>query len=129
MRVLIVLLFVDVLFAITLAILFVGISKKVDVKVNEFSSKELNLKIPELNLKIPKRNYIMDFVVAFFCGLIPVFNIIACISLWFADNEVINSLAYRTAIRYIQEERQRLKNLQEFIEKTEREVNERNNKK
>ena len=122
MRVLIILLFVDVLFAITLAILFVGISKKVDVKVNEFSSKELNL-------KIPKRNYILDFVVAFFCGLVPVLNIIACISLWFADNEVINSLAYRTAIRYIQEERQRLKNLQEFIEKTEREVNERNNKK
>lgn len=122
MRVLIILLFVDVLFAITLAILFVGISKKVDVKVNELSSKELNL-------KIPKRNYILDFVVAFFCGLVPVLNIIACISLWFADNEVINSLAYRTAIRYIQEERQRLKNLQEFIEKTEREVNERNNKK
>ena len=122
MKVLIILLFVDVLFAITLAILFVGISKKVDVKVNELSSKELNL-------KIPKRNYILDFVVAFFCGLVPVLNIIACISLWFADNEVINSLAYRTAIRYIQEERQRLKNLQEFIEKTEREVNERNNKK
>ena len=122
MRVLIILLFVDVLFAITLAILFVGISKKVDVKVNELSPKELNL-------KIPKTNYILDFVVAFFCGLIPVLNIIACISLWFADNEVINSLAYRTAIRYIQEERQRLKNLQEFIEKTEREVNERNNKK
>ena len=122
MRVLIILLFVDVLFAITLAILFVGISKKVDVKVNELSSKELNL-------KIPKRNYILDFVVAFFCGLVPVLNIIACISLWFADNEVINSLAYRTAIRYIQEERQRLKNLQEFIEKTEREVNERKNKK
>ena len=122
MRVLIILLFVDVLFAITLAILFVGISKKVDVKVNELSSKELNL-------KIPKRNHILDFVVAFFCGLIPVLNIIACISLWFADNEVINSLAYRTAIRYIQEERQRLKTLQEFIEKTEREVNERNNKK
>ena len=122
MRVLIILLFVDVLFAITLAILFVGISKKVDVKVNELSSKELNV-------KIPKRNYILDFVVAFFCGLVPVLNIIACISLWFADNEVINSLAYRTAIRYIQEERQRLKNLQEFIEKTEREVNERNNKK
>ena len=121
MRVLIILLFVDVLFAITLAILFVGISKKVDVKVNELSSKELNL-------KIPKRNYILDFVVAFFCGLVPVLNIIACISLWFADNEVINSLAYRTAIRYIQEERQRLKNLQEFIEKTEREVNERKNK-
>ena len=122
MRVLIILLFVDVLFAITLAILFVGISKKVDVKVNELSPKELNL-------KIPKTNYILDFVVAFFCGLVPVLNIIACISLWFADNEVINSLAYRTAIRYIQEERQRLKNLQEFIEKTEREVNERNNKK
>ena len=122
MRVLIILLFVDVLFAITLAILFVGISKKVDVKVNELSPKELNL-------KIPKRNYILDFVVTFFCGLIPVLNIIACISLWFADNEVINSLAYRTAIRYIQEERQRLKNLQEFIKKTEREVNERNNKK
>ena len=122
MRVLIILLFVDVLFAITLAILFVGISKKVDVKVNELSPKELNL-------KIPKSNYILDFVVAFFCGLVPVLNIIACISLWFADNEVINSLAYRTAIRYIQEERQRLKNLQEFIEKTEREVNERNNKK
>ena len=122
MRVLIILLFVDVLFAITLAILFVGISKKVDVKVNELSPKELNL-------KIPKRNYILDFVVAFFCGLVPVLNIIACISLWLADNEVINSLAYRTAIRYIQEERQRLKNLQEFIEKTEREVNERNNKK
>ena len=122
MRVLIILLFVDILFAITLAILFVGISKKVDVKVNELSPKELNL-------KIPKRNYILDFVVAFFCGLVPVLNIIACISLWFADNEVINSLAYRTAIRYIQEERQRLKNLQEFIEKTEREVNERNNKK
>lgn len=122
MKVLIILLFVDVLFAITLAILFVGISKKVDVKVNELSPKELNL-------KIPKRNYILDFVVAFFCGLVPVLNIIACISLWFADNEVINSLAYRTAIRYIQEERQRLKNLQEFIEKTEREVNERNNKK
>ena len=122
MKVLIILLFVDVLFAITLAILFVGISKKVDVKVNELSSKELNL-------KIPKRNYILDFVVAFFCGLVPVLNIIACISLWFADNEVINSLAYRTAIRYIQEERQRLKNLQEFIEKTEREVNERKNKK
>ena len=122
MRVLIILLFVDVLFAITLAILFVGISKKVDAKVEELNPKELNL-------KIPKRNYILDFVVAFFCGLIPVLNIIACISLWFADNEVINSLAYRTAIRYIQEERQRLKNLQEFIEKTEREVNERNNKK
>ena len=122
MRVLIILLFVDVLFAITLAILFVGISKKVDVKVNELSPKELNL-------KIPKRNYILDFVVAFFCGLVPVLNIIACISLWFANNEVINSLAYRTAIRYIQEERQRLKNLQEFIEKTGREVNERNNKK
>lgn len=122
MRVLIILLFVDVLFAITLAILFVGISKKVDAKVEELNPKELNL-------KIPKRNYILDFVVVFFCGLIPVFNIIACISLWFADNEVINSLAYRTAIRYIQEERQRLKNLQEFIEKTEREVNERNNKK
>ena len=122
MRVLIILLFVDILFAITLAILFVGISKKVDVKVNELSPKELNL-------KIPKRNYILDFVVAFFCGLVPVLNIIACISLWFADNEVINSLAYRTAIRYIQEERQRLKNLQEFIEKTEREVNERKNKK
>ena len=122
MKVLIILLFVDVLFAITLAILFVGISKKVDVKVNELSPKELNL-------KIPKRNYILDFVVAFFCGLVPVLNIIACISLWFADNEVINSLAYRTAIRYIQEERQRLKNLQEFIEKTEREVNERKNKK
>ena len=122
MRVLIILLFVDVLFAITLAILFVGISKKVDVKVNELSSKELNL-------KIPKRNYILDFVVAFFCGLVPVLNIIACISLWFADNEVINSVAYRTAIRYIQEERQRLKNLQEFIEKIEREVNERKNKK
>ena len=122
MRVLIILLFVDVLFAITLAILFVGISKKVDVKVNELSPKELNL-------KIPKRNYILDFVVAFFCGLVPVLNIIACISLWFADNEVINSLAYRTAIRYIQEERQKLKNLQEFIEKTEREVNERKNKK
>ena len=122
MRVLIILLFVDVLFAITLAILFVGISKKVDVKVNELSPKELNL-------KIPKRNYILDFVVAFFCGLVPVLNIIACVSLWFADNEVINSLAYRTAIRYIQEERQRLKNLQEFIEKTEREVNERKNKK
>ena len=122
MRVLIILLFVDVLFAITLAILFIGISKKVDVKVNELSPKELNL-------KIPKRNYILDFVVAFFCGLVPVLNIIACISLWFADNEVINSLAYRTAIRYIQEERQRLKNLQEFIEKTEREVNERNSKK
>ena len=122
MRVLIILLFVDVLFAITLAILFVGISKKVDVKVNELNPKELNL-------KIPKRNYILDFVVAFFCGLVPVLNIIACISLWFADNEVINSLAYRTAIRYIQEERQRLKNLQEFIEKTEREVNERNSKK
>ena len=121
MRVLIILLFVDVLFAITLAILFVGISKKVDVKVNELSSKELNL-------KIPKSNYILDFVVAFFCGLVPVLNIMACISLWFADNEVINSLAYRTAIRYIQEERQRLKNLQEFIEKTEREVNERKNK-
>ena len=121
MRVLIILLFVDVLFAITLAILFVGISKKVDVKVNELSPKELNL-------KIPKSNYILDFVVAFFCGLVPVLNIIACISLWFADNEVINSLAYRTAIRYIQEERQRLKNLQEFIEKTEREVNERKNK-
>lgn len=121
MRVLIILLFVDVLFAITLAILFVGISKKVDVKVNELSPKELNL-------KIPKRNYILDFVVAFFCGLVPVLNIIACISLWFADNEVINSLAYRTAIRYMQEERQRLKNLQEFIEKTEREVNERKNK-
>ena len=121
MRVLIILLFVDVLFAITLAILFVGISKKVDVKVNELNPKELNL-------KIPKRNYILDFVVAFFCGLVPVLNIIACISLWFADNEVINSLAYRTAIRYIQEERQRLKNLQEFIEKTEREVNERKNK-
>ena len=122
MRVLIILLFVDVLFAITLAILFVGISKKVDVKVNELSPKELNL-------KIPKRNYILVFVVAFFYGLIPVLNIIACISLWFADNEVINSLAYRTAIRYIQEERQRLKNLQEVIKKTEREVNERNNKK
>ena len=122
MRVLIILLFVDVLFAITLAILFIGIFKKVDVKVNELSFKELNL-------KIPKRNYILDFVVAFFCGLIPVLNIIACISLWFTDNEAINSLAYRTAIRYIQEERQRLKNLQEFIEKTEREVNERNNKK
>ena len=122
MKVLIILLFVDVLFAITLAILFVGISKKVDVKVNELSSKELNL-------KIPKRNYILDFVVAFFCGLVPVLNIIACISLWFADNEVINSLAYKTAIRYIQEERQRLKNLQEFIKKTEREVNERKNKK
>ena len=122
MRVLIILLFVDVLFAITLAILFVGISKKVDVKVEELNPKELNL-------KIPKRNYILDFVVAFFCGLVPVLNIIACISLWFADNEVINSLAYRTAIRYIQEERQRLKNLQEFIEKTEREVNERKNKK
>ena len=122
MRVLIILLFVDVLFAITLAILFVGISKKVDVKVDKLSSKELNL-------KIPKRNYILDFVVAFFCGLVPVLNIIACISLWFADNEVINSLAYRTAIRYIQEERQRLKNLQEFIKKTEREVNERKNKK
>ena len=122
MRVLIILLFVDVLFAITLAILFVGISKKVDVKVNELSPKELNL-------KIPKRNYILDFVVAFFCGLVPVLNIIAYISLWFADNEVINSLAYRTAIRYMQEERQRLKNLQEFIEKTEREVNERKNKK
>ena len=122
MRVLIILLFVDVLFAITLAILFVGISKKVDVKVNELSHKELNL-------KIPKRNYILDFVVAFFCGLVPVLNIIACISLWFADNEVINSLAYKTAIRYIQEERQRLKNLQEFIKKTEREVNERKNKK
>ena len=121
MRVLIILLFVDILFAITLAILFVGISKKVDVKVNELSPKELNL-------KIPKRNYILDFVVAFFCGLVPVLNIIACISLWFADNEVINSLAYRTAIRYIQEERQRLKNLQEFIKKTEREVNERKNK-
>ena len=122
MRVLIILLFVDILFAITLAILFVGISKKVDAKVEELNPKELNL-------KIPKRNYILDFVVAFFCGLVPVLNIIACISLWFADNEVINSLAYRTAIRYIQEERQRLKNLQEFIEKTEREVNERNNKK
>ena len=122
MRVLIILLFVDVLFAITLAILFVGISKKVDAKVEELNPKELNL-------KIPKRNYILDFVVAFFCGLVPVLNIIACISLWFADNEVINSLAYRTAIRYIQEERQRLKNLQEFIEKTEREVNERKNKK
>lgn len=122
MRVLIILLFVDVLFAITLAILFVGISKKVDIKVNELSSKDLNL-------KIPKRNYISAFVVAFFHGLIPVFNIIACISLWFADNEAIDSLAYRTAIRYIQEERQRLKNLQEFIKKTEREVNERNNKK
>ena len=122
MRVLIILLFVDVLFAITLAILFVGISKKVDVKVNELSPKELSL-------KIPKSNYILDFVVAFFCGLIPVLNIIACISLWFADNGVINSVAYRTAIRYIQEERQRLKNLQEFIEKTEREVNERKNKK
>ena len=122
MRVLIILLFVDVLFAITLAILFVGISKKVDAKVEELSPKELNL-------KIPKRNYILDFVVAFFCGLVPVLNIIACISLWFADNEVINSLAYRTAIRYIQEERQRLKNLQEFIKKTEREVNERKNKK
>ena len=122
MRVLIILLFVDVLFAITLAILFVGISKKVDAKVEELNPKELNL-------KIPKRNYILDFVVAFFCGLIPVLNIIACISLWFTDNEAINSLAYRTAIRYIQEERQRLKNLQEFIEKTEREVNERNNKK
>ena len=121
MRVLIILLFVDVLFAITLAILFVGISKKVDVKVNELSPKELNL-------KIPKRNYILDFVVAFFCGLVPVLNIIACISLWLADSEAINSLAYRTAIRYIQEERQRLKNLQEFIEKTEREVNERKNK-
>ena len=121
MRVLIILLFVDVLFAITLAILSVGISKKVDVKVNELSPKELNL-------KIPKSNYILDFVVAFFCGLIPVLNIIACISLWFTDNEVINSLAYRTAIRYIQEERQRLKNLQEFIEKTEREVNEQKNK-
>ena len=113
MRVLIILLFVD--------ILFVGISKKVDAKVEELNPKELNL-------KIPKRNYILDFVVAFFCGLVPVLNIIACISLWFADNEVINSLAYRTAIRYIQEERQRLKNLQEFIEKTEREVNERKNK-
>ena len=122
MRVLIILLFVDVLFAITLAILFVGISKKVDAKVEELNPKELNL-------KIPKRNYILDFVVAFFCGLVPVLNIIACISLWFANNEVINSLAYRTAIRYIQEERQRLKNLQEFIEKTGREVNERNNKK
>ena len=122
MRVLIILLFVDILFAITLAILFVGISKKVDAKVEELNPKELNL-------KIPKRNHILDFVVAFFCGLIPVLNIIACISLWFADNEVINSLAYRTAIRYIQEERQRLKNLQEFIKKTEREVNERNNKK
>lgn len=122
MRVLIVLLLVDVLFAITLAILFVRISKKVDVKVDELGSKELNL-------KIPKRNYIRDFVVAFFCGLIPVLNIIACISLWFADSETINSLAYRTAIRYIQEERQRLKNLQEFIENTEREVNERKNKK
>ena len=121
MRVLIILLFVDVLFAITLAILFIGISKKVDVKVNELSPKELNL-------KIPKRNYILDFVAAFFYGLVPVLNIIACISLWFADNEVIDSLAYRTAIRYIQEERQRLKNLQEFIEKTEREVNERKNK-
>ena len=121
MRVLIILLFVDVLFAITLAILFVGISKKVDVKVNELSPKELNL-------KIPKRNYILVFVVAFFYGLIPVLNIIACISLWFADNEDIDSVAYRTAIRYIQEERQRLKNLQEFIEKTEREVNERKNK-
>ena len=121
MRVLIILLFVDVLFAVTLAILFVGISKKVDVKVNELSPKELNL-------KIPKRNYILDFVVAFFCGLVPVLNIISCISLWLADNEVINSLAYRTAIRYIQEERQRLKNLQEFIKKTEREVNERKNK-
>ena len=121
MRVLIILLFVDALFAITLAILFVGISKKVDVKVNELSPKELNL-------KIPKRNYILDFVVAFFCGLVPVLNIISCISLWLADNEVINSLAYRTAIRYIQEERQRLKNLQEFIKKTEREVNERKNK-
>ena len=122
MRVLIILLFVDVLFAITLAILFIGVSKKVDAKVEELNPKELNL-------KIPKRNYILDFVVAFFCGLVPVLNIIACISLWFADNEVINSLAYRTAIRYIQEERQRLKNLQEFIKKTEREVNERNNKK
>lgn len=122
MRVLIILLFVDVLFAITLAILFIGISKKVDAKVEELNPKELNL-------KIPKRNYILDFVVVFFCGLVPVLNIIACISLWFADNEVINSLAYRTAIRYIQEERQRLKNLQEFIKKTEREVNERNNKK
>ena len=122
MRVLIILLFVDVLFAITLAILFIGISKKVDAKVEELNPKELNL-------KIPKRNYILDFVVAFFCGLVPVLNIIACISLWFADNEVINSVAYRTAIRYIQEERQRLKNLQEFIEKTEREVNERKNKK
>lgn len=121
MRVLIILLFVDVLFAITLAILFVGIFKKVDAKVEKLNPKELNL-------KIPKRNYILDFVVAFFCGLVPVLNIIACISLWFADNEVINSLAYRTAIRYIQEERQRLKNLQEFIKKTEREVNERKNK-
>ena len=121
MRVLIILLFVDILFAITLAILFVGISRKVDAKVEELNPKELNL-------KIPKRNYILDFVVAFFCGLVPVLNIIACISLWFADNEVINSLAYRTAIRYIQEERQRLKNLQEFIKKTEREVNERKNK-
>lgn len=121
MNVLIILLFVDVLFAITLAILFVGISKKVDVKVDELNPKELNL-------KIPKRNYVLDFVVAFFCGLIPILNIIACVSLWFADNETINALAYRTAIKYIGEERQRLKNLQEFIEKTEREVNEQKNK-
>lgn len=121
MNVLIILLFVDVLFAITLAILFVGISKKVDIKVDELNPKELNL-------KIPKRNYVLDFVVAFFCGLIPILNIIACVSFWFADNEAINALAYRTAIKYIGEECQRLKNLQEFIEKTEREVNERKNK-
>lgn len=115
---LIILLSIDVIFAITLVILFARIAKKVDIKVKELSS----------DLKIPKRDCIWEFIVIFVFGLVPIFNIIACLYLWLSDSKTIESLAYRTAIEYIEEEQQRLRDLQELVKEIERKANERKNK-
>lgn len=118
---LIILLSIDVIFAITLVILFARIAKKVDTKIKELSSKESVF-------KISKKDYVWEFIIVFVFGLVPIFNIIACLYLWLADSKTIESLAYRTATEYIEEEQQRLRELQELVRKIEREVNERKNK-
>lgn len=121
MKVLIIILFIHLAFAVTSAILFTRISKKTVIKMKELCPKE----ICDIFSNISCVNYIVR---GFLIGLIPVVNIFFPLCLWIEEDNIVRNCAYKTALVYINREKERVQELKDFIDGLGKEVNERGNK-
>lgn len=118
MKFLIIALVVNTIFQITFAVLYFRVTSKTHIKARELCPKELQ------NI-IPKKASFVDFIVGLLLGFIPVANIIFSFMFYLNGDEIINSMAYKLSLEYVNLAKKHTEELKKTIDDLIKEIHER----